>query len=174
MTDCKALYDAVYRETIQQATDKRVAIEGLVIRVSDLEGSQLQLAMGFVGTTGRRPDKGHSKAGVRREIQRPLHPAHRGRDLPGGQEEDDAHGILFPFKDQLWSFAQSPPEVAHLQRLRPLKGQSRLFSPLLLQCEVLPTLVYVRTCHLTSRSGGCSSYSQKGTPIRLIARDRLL
>ena len=32
VTDCKALYDAVYRETIQQATDKRVAIEGLVIK----------------------------------------------------------------------------------------------------------------------------------------------
>lgn len=25
VTDCKVLYDAVYRETIQQATDKRVA-----------------------------------------------------------------------------------------------------------------------------------------------------
>lgn len=32
VTDCKALYDAVHRETIQQATDKRVAIEGLVIK----------------------------------------------------------------------------------------------------------------------------------------------
>ena len=32
VTDCKALYDAVQRETIQQAADKRVAIEGLVIK----------------------------------------------------------------------------------------------------------------------------------------------
>lgn len=32
VTDCKALYDCVKRETIQQATDKRVAIEALVIK----------------------------------------------------------------------------------------------------------------------------------------------
>eukprot|EP00913_Durusdinium_trenchii_P030874 g28916.t1 len=32
VTDCKALFDAIHRETIQQATDKRVAIEGLVIK----------------------------------------------------------------------------------------------------------------------------------------------
>jgi len=32
VTDCKGLYDAVQRETIRQATDKRVAIEGLLIR----------------------------------------------------------------------------------------------------------------------------------------------
>ena len=32
VTDCKALYDSVHRETVQAATDKRVAIESLVIK----------------------------------------------------------------------------------------------------------------------------------------------
>ena len=32
VTDCEALFDAVNRETIQQAADKRVAIQGLVIK----------------------------------------------------------------------------------------------------------------------------------------------
>ena len=32
MTNCKGLYDCVKRKTIQQATDKRVAIEALVIK----------------------------------------------------------------------------------------------------------------------------------------------
>ena len=62
VTDCKALYDAVFRETIQQATDKRVAIEGLVIKET-LKGlncswrwvsSERQLADGLTKTSARQ------------------------------------------------------------------------------------------------------------------------
>ena len=62
VTDCKALYDAVYRETIQQATDKRVAIEGLVIKetLRDLNcswrwvSSERQLADGLTKISARQ------------------------------------------------------------------------------------------------------------------------
>ena len=55
VTNCKALYDVVHRETIQQATEKRVAIEGLVIKdcLKDLKcrwrwvSSERQLADGL-------------------------------------------------------------------------------------------------------------------------------
>lgn len=61
VTDCKALYDAVHRETIQQATDKRVAIEGLVIKdcLKDLNcrwrwvSSERQLADGLTKVHAR-------------------------------------------------------------------------------------------------------------------------
>ena len=61
VTDCKALYDAVHRETIQQATDKRVAIEGLVIKdcLKDLKcrwrwvSSERQLADGLTKVHAR-------------------------------------------------------------------------------------------------------------------------
>ena len=62
VTDCKVLYDAVYRETIQQATDKRVAIEGLVIKenLKDLNcswrwvSSERQLADGLTKISARQ------------------------------------------------------------------------------------------------------------------------
>ena len=61
VTDCKALYDAIHRETIQQATDKRVAIEGLVIKdlLRDLRcqwrwvTSERQLADGLTKLSAR-------------------------------------------------------------------------------------------------------------------------
>ena len=62
VTDCKALYDAVHRETIQQATDKRVAIEGLVIKdlLNDLHcqwrwvSSERQLSDGLTKVGARQ------------------------------------------------------------------------------------------------------------------------
>ena len=62
VTDCKALFDAVYRETVQQATDKRVAIECLVIKdlLHDLKcdwrwvSSERQLADGLTKTGARQ------------------------------------------------------------------------------------------------------------------------
>ena len=61
VTDCKALYDSVQRETIQQATDKRVAIEGLVIKdlLRDLKcqwrwvSSERQLSDGLTKVGGK-------------------------------------------------------------------------------------------------------------------------
>ena len=58
----KALYDSVHRETIQQATDKRVAIEGLVIKdlLWDLKcqwrwvGSERQLSDGLTKVGARQ------------------------------------------------------------------------------------------------------------------------
>eukprot|EP00435_Cladocopium_sp_Y103_P032092 s331_g8.t1 len=62
VTDCKGLYDAVQRETIQQATDKRVAIEGLLIKdmLKDLKcqwrwvSSERQLADGMTKVGARQ------------------------------------------------------------------------------------------------------------------------
>ena len=62
VTDCKGLYDAVQRETIQQATDKRVAIEGLLIKdmLKDLRcnwrwvSSERQLADGMTKVGARQ------------------------------------------------------------------------------------------------------------------------
>lgn len=62
VTDCKALYDAVQRETIQQATDKRVAIEGLMIKglLTELRcqwrwvSSERQLADGLTKVSARQ------------------------------------------------------------------------------------------------------------------------
>ena len=62
ITDCKALYDCIQRETIQQATDKRVAIEALVIKdlLKDLAcqwkwiSSERQLADGLTKIGARQ------------------------------------------------------------------------------------------------------------------------
>lgn len=62
VTDCKALYDCVKRETIQQATDKRVAIEALVIKdlLKDMScqfrwiSSERQLADGLTKVGARQ------------------------------------------------------------------------------------------------------------------------
>ena len=62
ITDCKALYDGMKRESIQQAADKRVAIESLVIRdlLQDLNcqwrwvSSERQLADGLTKTNARQ------------------------------------------------------------------------------------------------------------------------
>ena len=62
VTDCKALFDAVHRETIQQAADKRVAIEGLVIKslLADLHcqwrwvSSERQLSDGLTKVGARQ------------------------------------------------------------------------------------------------------------------------
>ena len=62
VTDCRALYDAVYRETIQQAQDKRVAIEGLIIKQTLKEAkiqwrwvsSERQLADGLTKVAARQ------------------------------------------------------------------------------------------------------------------------
>ena len=62
ITDCKALYDGMKRESIQQAADKRVAIESLVIRdlLRDLNcqwrwvSSERQLADGLTKTNARQ------------------------------------------------------------------------------------------------------------------------
>ena len=62
VTDCRALYDAVYRETIQQAQDKRVAIEGLIIKQTLKEtktvwrwvSSERQLADGLTKVAARQ------------------------------------------------------------------------------------------------------------------------
>ena len=62
VTDCRALYDAVYRETIQQAQDKRVAIEGLIIKqtLKDAKiqwrwvSSERQLADGLTKVSARQ------------------------------------------------------------------------------------------------------------------------
>lgn len=62
VTDCKALFDSVQRETIQQATDKRVAIECLVIKdlLHDLRcqwrwvSSERQLADGLTKVAARQ------------------------------------------------------------------------------------------------------------------------
>lgn len=77
VTDCRALYDAVYRETIQQAQDKRVAIEGLIIKQTLKEtktvwrwvSSERQLADGLTKVAARQAFAA---------LQGPLHPA-RGR-----------------------------------------------------------------------------------------------
>ena len=61
VTDCKGLFDAVKRETVQQATDKRVAIEGLLIKdmLRDLNcqwrwvSSERQLADGLTKVGAR-------------------------------------------------------------------------------------------------------------------------
>ena len=66
VTDRSALYDAVNRETIQQAQDKRVAIEGLIIKqiLKDAKiqwrwvSSERQLADGLTKVSARR-FKGH-------------------------------------------------------------------------------------------------------------------
>ena len=62
ITDCKALYDCIQREAIQQATDKRVAIEALVIKdlLKDLAcqwkwiSSERQLADGLTKIGARQ------------------------------------------------------------------------------------------------------------------------
>eukprot|EP00438_Fugacium_kawagutii_P026186 Skav211360 [mRNA] locus=scaffold677:368899:370686:- [translate_table: standard] len=62
ITDCKALFDCIKRETIQQATDKRVAIEALVIKdlLKDLScqwrwiSSERQLADGLTKLGARQ------------------------------------------------------------------------------------------------------------------------
>ena len=62
ITDCKALYDCIKRETIQQATDKRVTIEALVIKdlLKDLAcqwrwiSSERQLADGLTKIGARQ------------------------------------------------------------------------------------------------------------------------
>ena len=62
VTDCKALYDVVHRETVQQATDKRVAIEGLVIKdlLADMScqwrwvSSERQLSDGLTKVSARQ------------------------------------------------------------------------------------------------------------------------
>ena len=62
VTDCKALYDSVHRETVQSATDKRVAIESLVIKdlLRDMScqwrwvSSERQLSDGLTKTGARQ------------------------------------------------------------------------------------------------------------------------
>eukprot|EP00438_Fugacium_kawagutii_P011914 Skav221382 [mRNA] locus=scaffold7016:18304:23637:- [translate_table: standard] len=71
ITDCKALYDCIQRETIAQAADKRVAIEGLVIKdlLRDLNSqwrwisSERQLADGLTKVSARQQFVDRSRGG---------------------------------------------------------------------------------------------------------------